>query len=108
MSHGQQSFSCILGSPLRLSRRPQSPSLIGTADDPAPRRPCVGRPHYFFALIRNLMPIRAQKELPMLMPSGSSARSPRQSNLLPQADRYSHLRLSRQMIVMLSPSLASN
>ena len=35
----QQSFSCISSSPLRLSRRPQSPSIIGAADDPAPANP---------------------------------------------------------------------
>src|SRR5262249_48907345 len=31
MSHRQQSFSCILGSPLRLSRGPQSLSIIAMA-----------------------------------------------------------------------------
>ena len=35
----QQSFSCISSSPLRLSRRPQSPLIIGAADDPAPANP---------------------------------------------------------------------
>ena len=35
----QQSFSCISSSPLRLSRRPRSPLIIGAADDPAPANP---------------------------------------------------------------------